>query len=263
MRQRVPNVLSALPLIAKFPAEEAIQGVAVDKQCFYAINNADIGKYERGSGRKVGEFRAATSVTPPLPLHHMDGGMVLGDKLYCSHSNFSETPMLSSIEIFDTRTLKHLQSQSFGLDAGSLVWVDWQYNAWWVCFGHYNEKGGEPGKSNHMTSLVRYDTQWRKTAGYAFPKDIIARWDGMTASGGVWGPKNLLFVTSHHAPEFYIFRLPRAGSILELVCIVQSPAEGQGLAIDINKKRLFQIQRKERAVYEFDLSDLLKNRMLS
>jgi hypothetical protein len=251
-------VLPELPLIAKFVAEEAIQGVAVDKNYFYAINNADIGKYERRTGRKVGEFHGSSEI----PLHHMDGGMVLGDKLYCSHSNFSETPMLSSIEIFDTRTLKHIGSQSFGLDAGSLVWVDWQDNSWWVCFGHYNEKGGEPGKSNQMTSLVRYDQQWRKIGGYAFPKDIIARWDGMTASGGVWGPDRLLYVTSHHAPEFYIFRLPRAGSLLELVCIVKSPAEGQGLAIDIPQRRLFQIQRKERAVYEFDLTNLWKNSIL-
>jgi hypothetical protein len=78
------------------------------------------------------------------------------------------------------------------------------------------------------------------------------------ASGGVWGPGDLLYVTSHHAPEFYVFRLPRAGSVLKLVRIVASPAEGQGVALDPARRRFFQIQRKERAVYEFDLSPLLQ-----
>lgn len=244
--------LPPLPLLKKYSTDEATQGVAADRQHFYAIDNTRIGKYERGSGRKVGE----RPTSPVLPLIHMDGGMVHGNRLVCSHSNFSESPMLSSIEFFDTGTLRHLNSQSFGLDAGSLTWVDWHAGSWWVCFGHYNGKGGEPGKSNALTALVRYDAQWRKIAGYVFPLEAIARWDGMTASGGVWGPGERLIVTGHHAPELFLFRLPRAGSVLELVGIHESPAEGQGLAIDIPTRRLFQIQRKERAVYEFDLGPL-------
>ena len=73
-----------LPLIARYPAPEATQGVAVDRQFFYAIANTAIGKYERGTGKKVGEFKSTVDV----PLTHMDGGMTLGGKLYCSHSNF-------------------------------------------------------------------------------------------------------------------------------------------------------------------------------
>ena len=249
------EVAPELPLIAKFKAEEAIQGVAVDKQFFYAIDNTSIGKYERNTGRKVGAFRSS----PQTPLIHMDGGMVLNGKLYCSHSNFPEIPMLSSIEIYDTRTMEHIGSQSFGHDLGSLTWVDWQDNSWWVCFGHYNGKGGEPGKPNTLTVVVRYDREWRKIAGYSFPTDLVtARWDGMTASGAVWGPNRQLIVAGHHAPELYVFRLPRAGSVLELIRIVKSPAEGQGIAIDLASRRLFQIQRRERAVYEFDLTPLLK-----
>lgn len=250
MRQ---DLAPELPLVAKFPAAEAIQGVAVDRQFFYAIDNTAIGKYERNNGRKVGEFRA----TRETPLIHMDGGAIINGKLYCSHSNFPDIPMVSSIEIFDPRNLAHIGSQSFGHDTGSLVWADWHEGLWWVCFGHYNGKGGEPGKPNTMTTLLRFDREWRRLGGYSFPADVVARWDGMTASGGVWGPNNRLFVTSHHAPEFYIFRLPRSGSVLELVRIVKSPAEGQGLALDIPTRRLFQIQRKDRTVYEFDLTPAL------
>ncbi|GAB4454254.1 MAG: hypothetical protein OHK0029_08700 [Armatimonadaceae bacterium] len=250
------SFLPELPLIAKFKADEATQGVAVDRDCFYAIANSTIGKYERKTGKKLGEFKS----TREIPLIHMDGGMVRGNKLYCSHSNFPETPMLSSVEIFDTKTLNHIESHSFGRDAGSLTWIDWLEPHWWICYGHYNGKGGEPGKPNTMTTLIRYDTEWRPRGAYAFPNEVIARWDGMTASGGVWGPNRLLYVTSHHEPEFYIFRLPRSGSMLELVHIVKSPVEGQGLAIDIPDRRLFQMQRKERSIYEFDLTPLLSVR---
>lgn len=250
MRQ---DLAAELPLVAKFKTDEATQGVAVDREHFYAIDNTTIGKYQRNTGKKVGEFKSSRQV----PLTHMDGGMVWEGKLYCSHSNFPDTPMLSSVEIFDTRTLTHIGSQSFGHDVGSLTWVDWDGHAWWICFGHYNGKGGEPGKPNTMTTVVRYDKEWRKMGGYSFPLEIISRWDGMTASGGVWGPNRTLYITSHHAPEFYLFRLPRSGSVLELVKIVKSPAEGQGIALDATTRRLFQIQRKERAVYEFDMTPLV------
>lgn len=249
---RGQQVAPPLPLLRKLPTEEATQGVAVSREFFYAIDNSRIGKYERSSGKKVGAYESS----PERPLIHMDGGVVQGKTLYCSHSNFPETPMLSSIERFDPVTLKHLGSQSFGRDAGSLTWLDWHAGACWVCFGHYNGKGGEPGKTNQDTVLVRYDSQWRKTAGYVFPPALFARWDGMTASGGVWGPNNTLLVSGHHAPELYQLRLPKSGSVLELIQIIASPAEGQGIAIDPIQKRLFQIQRKERAVYEFDLSRL-------
>ena len=249
------ELLPELPLVKRYAADEAIQGVAVDGRFFYAINNTAIGKYERGSGKKVGAFRADART----PLIHMDGGMAHRGKLYCSHSNFPDTPMLSSVEIYDCDTLRHVGSQSFGADAGSLVWVDWHTDSWWVCFGHYNGRGGEPGKPNTLTTLVQCDRDFRKRGAYGFPAGLVtARWDGMTASGGVWGPGNLLYVTTHHAPELYVFRVPNAGSVLETVAIAKSPCAGQGLAIDQKNRRLFQIQRAERAVYEFDLSPLLR-----
>ena len=250
------DLLPELPLVKKYDAAEAIQGVAVDGRFFYAINNTAIAKYERWSGKKVAEFRADART----PLIHMDGGMAHKGKLYCSHSNFPDVPMVSSVEIYDCNTLQHIGSHSFGRDAGSMVWIDWHTDSWWICFGHYNGKGGEPGTPNTMTTLVRYDRDFHKRGAYSFPVALVTeRWDGMTASGGVWGPGDLLYVTTHHAPEFYVFRLPDAGSVLEIVRIVRSPCEGQGLALDSQTRRLFQIQRKERAVYEFDMMPLLRN----
>ncbi|MBC8065841.1 MAG: hypothetical protein H7Y17_13495 [Chlorobia bacterium] len=237
----------ARKVIRSFKAEEAQQGVAVDDQHVYVIGNSVIGKYDRKSGIRVARFEGGKDGA----LAHMNGGVVVDGKLYCSHSNYPETPMHSSIEIFDAKTLTHIGSQSFGLDTGSLVWVDWYQGHWWVCFGHYNEKGGEKGKTNDFSVLVKYDKDWRRVGGYAFPKELVARWDGMTCSGGVFGRDGLIYATGHHAPEVHVLRFPKAGPVLELVKIIKSPVEGQGVAIDRASGRFFQMQRKTREIVEF------------
>lgn len=245
-----PFETDAIQPFSKFSAIEAAQGVAADSSYIYAIGNDVIGKYDRKTFAKVASYKSGDDD----PLKHMNGGTVVGGKLYCSHSNYPETPMSSSIEIFDTATLKHIGSQSFGIDTGSLVWVDWYQGNWWVCFGHYNGKGGEPGKTNDHTVLVKFDKEWHRIGGYSFPKTLIERWDGMTCSGGVFGSDGLIYATGHHAPEIHVLRLPKSGSTLELVKVIPSPVEGQGLAIDNKTRTLFQMQRKEKSIYLFDMN---------
>ncbi|MCG9895077.1 MAG: hypothetical protein MH204_06345 [Fimbriimonadaceae bacterium] len=237
-------------VLRKFPADEAQQGVAVDRDSVFVIGNRVIGRYDRRTGRRLARFESPAGG----PLIHMNGGIVLDGKLYCSHSNFPGVPMVSSIEIFDPKTLRHLGSQSFGVDAGSLVWMDRRDGNWWVCFGHYNGRGGQPGVTNESSVLVKMDSSFRRMAAYTFPKVFVDRWDGMTASGGFWGPDGLLYATGHHAPEIYVMRLPRMGSVLEPVKIIQSPVEGQGIAFDPATGELFQMQRKERMIYVLQLT---------
>jgi hypothetical protein len=157
--------------------------------------------------------------------------------------------MESSVEIFDTKTLDHIGSHSFGHAEGSLVWIDWHQNCWWVAFGHYNGRGGEPGMTNDRSTLVRMDSEFRRLGSYVFPREFISRWDGMTASGGFFGPDGLIYATGHHAPEIYVMRIPRAGSVLEAVRIIKSPVEGQGMALCSQTGEVFQMQRKERKIY--------------
>lgn len=240
----------ALPRLASFPAEEAQQGVAVDGSFIYVIGNDVIGKYDRRTFRRVGRFKDA----PDGKLKHMNGGVVVRNRLYCSHSNYPETPMTSSIEVFDTKTLRHVGSQSFGIDAGSLVWVDQYKGDWYVCFGHYNGKGGESGMTNARSLLVRFDREWRRKGAWTFPKALIARWDGMTCSGGVIDRDGTIYATGHHAPELHVLRFPTSGAELELVRVIQSPAQGQGIALDRQRRELLQMQRKSREIMVFSLN---------
>jgi hypothetical protein len=60
----------------------------------------------------------------------------------------------------------------------------------------------------------------------------------MSASGGAWGDDGLLYVTGHDAPELYVLRLPKMGSVLELVTVIEVPFEGQAWAWDPSEKRV-------------------------
>jgi hypothetical protein len=231
-------------VVRRYAASEAGQAVAVDATHFYAITNAKIAKYVKATGERVGEWIE----TPNGPIKHLNSGLVVDGRLYAAHSNYPETPMVSSIEIFDTATLKHVGSHSFAFGRGSATWIEMRDNAWWVVFANYAGKGGEPSRGPEYTTLVRYDRDWREQEAWAFPPAVIARWDGMSSSGGVWGKDGLLYTSGHHSTELYVLGLPKSGAVLDLVRIVPFESEGQGIAVDRETGLLWSIQRKSREV---------------
>jgi hypothetical protein len=228
--------------IRRYAAPEARQAVAVDAAHFYAITNREIGKYARATGERVAHWRGEAEG----PFVHLNSGVVIDQRLYCAHSNYPGLPMVSSIEVFDTNELRHLESIPLGLGHGSATWVDRHEDAWWVAFANYAGRGGEPGRGPEYTVLVRYDDAWRQTGAWAFPPDVVARWDGMSTSGGYWRPSDgLLYTAPHHAPELQVLRLPAAGARLSLVRTLPIESEGQGIAADPTDDTLvWSIQRK-------------------
>ncbi len=236
-----PAALPAWPVIRRYPAAEARQAVAVDATHFYAITNRRIGKYEKQTGRKVGHWQD----TDDGPFIHLNSGVVLDDRLFCAHSNYPGVPMVSSIEVWDTSTLRHVRSIPIGTGRGSATWIDRRDQAWWVMYAHYPAPTGEPGKGPEYSVLVRYDAEWRETGVWTFPKVVVQRWDGMSSSGGVWTRDGRLLTTGHHAPELHVMRLPAAGATLVLEAIVPVEGRGQGIALDPSDPALlWSIQRQ-------------------
>ena len=129
-----PPTYAATPLTS-YPASDANQAVAVDAKYFYAVNNTTITKHDRRTGAPLLQFAGDSGG----PFKHMDSGLVVGSKLYAVHSNYPEWPMESSIEVFDTKTMKHIDSYSFGIYRGSLTWLDRHDGAWWAGFANYDE----------------------------------------------------------------------------------------------------------------------------
>jgi hypothetical protein len=217
--------------LKRFPAKEANQGVVADEEFLYVISNSAIGKYRKETFERVGGWKQEKGG----PIIHMNAGMIRDGKLYCAHSNFPGMPMVSSVEIFDTDTLKHAGSQSLGVGEGSLTWIIWRENHWLACFAQYNSSKAKTGRDNSWTQVVKFDDQWRRVAGWVFPADLIERFESNSSSGGAFGPEGKLFVTGHTAKELYVVEFPEAGSVLKWTDTIPISAGGQAFCWDPKK----------------------------
>ncbi len=214
-------------LVQTFNLEEARQGVAVDSHYFYVINNQSITKHLKSSGKQIARWSDENQ-----SLKHLNSGIIINGKLYCAHSNYPASPMASSIEIFDPKTLKHIGNHSFGINYGSATWVDFYQGSWWVGFAHYTGRGASEGKDNSWTQVVQFDEQWRRTGGWIFPGEIVEKFGSRSNSGAAWNRKDQLYCTGHDAQEIYVFTIPTMGYTLQLEKTISIQAKGQGIALD-------------------------------
>jgi outer membrane protein assembly factor BamB len=229
--------------LRRFPAAEANQGVAVDGEFFYAITNKAIGKYRKDTGEKVAGWGAAKDE----PFIHLNAGFVHEGKLYCAHSNFPRTPMVSSVEMWDVTTMKHIGRHDFGRYVGSLTWLDRRGDGWIACFVHYRKNGGEAGRGPEETRIVQFDNAWKELAKWSLPEALIKKFGDYSSSGGGFGPDGKLFITGHDAKELYVLEFPKSGSVMEWTGTVAISAEGQAFSWDKDGV-LYSIARKTKEV---------------
>ncbi|GAB3274787.1 hypothetical protein GCM10027347_47890 [Larkinella harenae] len=213
--------------LRRFQLQEVKQGVAVDASHFYVINNTSITKHAKTDGKLVTAWNDSTGL-----LKHMNSGVVLDGKLYVVHSNYPAVPMLSSIEIFDAKTLRHLGNHSLGFQPGSATWADFHGGFWWVAFANYSDKASAEGRDNRWTMLVKFNQQWERLESWSFPASVLQAFSPKSTSGGTWGKDGFLYCTGHDKPELYILKLPDRGSTLQYVKTVPTISEGQAFAID-------------------------------
>ena len=222
----------SLHIHLSFPATEAHQGVAVDKDHFYAIGSREIGKYDKKTGRKIKQWVDDTG-----EIIHLDSGVEFEGKLYCAHSNYPALPMTSSVEVWDKVTLEHVDSHSFGIRWGSFTWLDRYDGYWWAVFAHYedyhlkdNNESIPQNIDPQWTTLVKFNDRWESLEEWIFPVSVIERARPYSISGGSWSADGLLYCSGHDRSELYIVQLPKAGSILRHVATVHFANQGQGIA---------------------------------
>lgn len=221
----------ALEPIAEFRVPEANQGIGVDARHFYAVDNTVIAKYDKASGKLVKKWQGPKGG----PISHLDSAMLMDGKLYAAHSNYPEWPMTSSVEVFDAESMEHIASHSFGIQWGSLTWVDFHAGHWWMTFANYDRLLG-PNKTPYghkaNTVMVKFDKEFKPLQSWTLPKSILDRFEDMSNSGGSWGPDGDLYLSGHDPAEIYRMRVPKAGSVLELVSVLAMNIRGQGIAWD-------------------------------
>lgn len=229
----------------EYNCPEARQGIAVDANFFYVVDTRKIGKYNKETGMCVAKWEG----NEDGPIRHLDSGVIINGKLFCAHSNYPDLPMASSIEIWNAETLEHLESHSFGIYRGSCTWVDYSNGNWYAAFAHYKKWEYLTGKNANWTTIVKFDENWIELESWVFPKVITDKFGNMSNSGGSFGPDNLLYCTGHDAPELYVLKFPKMGSVLELVDILPIVNTGQGIAWDRSKPNfIYCIKKKDRQV---------------
>ncbi len=231
-------------VVARFPATEARQGVAVGTDRFYAVDNSRIAAYDKKSGKTLAAWTG-----DPAQFPHLNSCSVVARDLVCASSNYPAVPMSSSVEIFDADTLRHKASHSLGPGIGSLTWIVRHQNRWWAGFANYDGKGGMAGQDHRATTLVRFDDGFRRTSAWLFPPSVLAAFAPYSNSGGDWGRDGLLYVTGHDRREIYVLTLPKAGSTLVHLATVQVSTAGQAIAFDPARAGLlWSIDRQRREV---------------
>ncbi len=228
----------------RMAAEDARQGVVSDGRHLFAIDNATIAKLDRHTGAVVARWTG-----DPALFRHMNSCIALKEKLVCAASNYPRTPMASSVEWFDTRTMTHVASRSLGPGRGSLTWLDWHDGSWWACFANYDGKGGDAGRDHRSTTIVRYGADFSEQGAWLLPDSVLERMAPYSSSGGVWGRDGYLYMTGHDRPELYVLKLPEAGSELQHVGTTAIPTNGQAIAWDPKEDRvLWSIERSTRSI---------------
>ena len=244
-RVTLPDVpLAPARTLRRFPAPEASQAVAVDERFFYAIGSTAIAKYDKATGNRIAGWKPGAGEH----VAHLNSGIIVDGALYCANSNYPETPMVSSIEVFDPAGMAHVKSIALPDTFGSATWVDRAGQKWWVAFAHYAGKGGVPGRGPEATRLVRLSNDWKVEESFRFPPAVVERWGRMSSSGGVIVSPGVFLTTGHDAPEIYVLEVPGRGSTLRLRAIVPIESKGQGIALDRTTAAIYSIQRSTREV---------------
>jgi len=239
--------------VRTWPAPEADQGVAVDGRHFYAVDNSTIAKYETASGELIARWSGPEHGL----IRHLNSCLELGGRLWCANSNYSLTPMGSSVEVFDAATVRPVDTHSLGMtDEGSLTWFDRYRGGWVAGFAHYAGNGGVKFKDHTFSSVVTFDAQWRRTGGWLFPANVVERMAPDAASGGAIGPDGLLYVLGHDRPEMYVLARPSMGPTLIHLATIDVEAEGQAFSWAKSGRSIFAIDRRGKRVLEIAVPEV-------
>jgi len=231
------------PVLRRWPAPEANQGVAADRRHVYAVGNNAIGKYDKATGARVGGWTGDRALFP-----HINSCSAVGARLYCAASNYPAVPMASSVEVFDARRMAHVATHPLPPVPGSLTWVAPRAGGgWWAGFANYDGRGGAPGRDHRSTFLARLDDRFLPVASWLLPDAVLARMAPYSLSGGVPAGDGTFRVSGHDRPELYVLRLPAAGTRLEHVATVAIATGGQAIGTDpTDPCLLWSIERRAR-----------------
>ena len=222
-------------------APEANQAAAAGSGLVFGIGNKVVAMYDRRTKRRV------ELSTSDLSLTHLNSGALVDGLLHLAHSNYPAVPTKSEVIAMRPLTSSLYVVKDLGAGHGSLTWVVRKETSWWCTFAHY---GAENGK----TVLVEYDDEWKELRKWKYPNEVVADLGKASISGGLWYREHLL-ATGHDRKVIYRLKLPKAGDVLELVDVLESPFTGQGIALDPATDGLVGIDRGRKKIVFAELRE--------
>jgi len=225
------NIKPKNRVIKKVPTE-ANQGVAVDKNYYYAISNTRITKHNKTTDETVATWQADTNNKAFEHFKHMNSGTVIGGKLYVAHSRYNIDPNDNTIEIFNVKNelLEHEETIPMPREHGSLTWIDKHSDgSWWICYAVYGQG------VNNKTKLVKYyykNNKFVEVKDWFFPKEAIENWGDMSCSGGSWSTEGFLFTTGHDHANAFVLQLDKTNELKYVRTESNMGFYGQAIAWD-------------------------------
>lgn len=165
---------------SEFTVSENVKGVAIDSAYFYAIGGNSVGKYSR-TGKRVAHIK--------LPFKHLTGGKIINGDLV-----IIDRPKEGGAVIWlNPKDLSFIDIVPLPIP-GSLTWIDWAWNKWWVCSS--NDKN---------TLILCFNSEWTLEGDWKLPKKLLSQVDELT--GGDWY-EDYLYVSGDDNSAVYALTLP-------------------------------------------------------
>ncbi|MFT5904725.1 MAG: hypothetical protein ACI9E1_000311 [Cryomorphaceae bacterium] len=218
-------------LLKKFPFKVS-QGVAVDANYFYAINNTKVVKCEKKTGKVVATWIANKKEKAYAHFKHLNSATVIDGKLYGAHSRYGSDPGDCSVEIWDVTgaKLSHIKTLKLPRKYGSLTWIDQHSDgSWWMCYAVYGKN------ENKATRLVKYkyqDEKFTELKSWVFPEEVFSHWGVFSCSGGSWGPDGLLYTTGHGESLVHVLKIDKENTLSYVRSEKVTGLSGQAIAWD-------------------------------
>jgi hypothetical protein len=239
----LPRARAAYVVTGTLATPHATQAAAADERFVYAVSNTAVVRYDRATGAELAQSTGRAE--------HLNSGFLWQGRLYCAHSNYPRKPDRSDLRVLDAMTMELTTFHTFADPPGSLTFAVRRGEHWWCHFAHY-------GRENHRSVLVRYDVGWREAGRWTYPAELVADWGAYSLSGGLWQGDHLL-ATGHDKRVIYRLKLPKEGSVMEVVEVLAAPFAGQGIAPDPKTGGLVGIDRAKRQVLFARPDALLKS----
>lgn len=89
------NVLQSQNIVKVYSVSSSKQAVVFDSKYFYVINKSTITKHQKSDGLLVDSWEDIDTL-----INQLNIGIIIYRKLYRKNSNYTEIPMVSSLEVF-------------------------------------------------------------------------------------------------------------------------------------------------------------------